>query len=311
MNVTIVNEKKTDAFLNLVQSKFRNSLQVNIVSPSELLVQLGDTVVLIPEHTSVDVYLIEKAPMLKLVQCGAGYDYVDLEAAAERGIFVANASGVNKVAVAEHTFALILSLAKKIVLLDRSMKEGGWQSKIDVALEIRGKTLGVVGLGNIGVEVAKIGLAFGMRVLAFKKHPVIYEGLDVKLVGLERLLGESDIISVNLTLNDLTYHIIREREFEMMKESVLLVNTSRGAVVDEEALYDALYTHRIAGAGLDVFSLEPLPQDSPFRKLENVILTPHSAASTREALESRYLFFAENALRILRGLRPINVVNQL
>jgi len=311
MKTTIVSTKITNDFQRLVKDRFRKPLQATVANPSELAGHMEDTVVLIPEHTPVDITLLDRAPMLKLVQCGAGYDYIDLKAAAERGVFVANAAGVNKVAVAEHTFALILALTKRILPLHQSMREGGWEQARGTALELSGKTLGVVGLGNIGAEVARRGAAFGMRVLAAKKRPVAPKRLKVRLVDLETLLSESDIISLNLALNDETHHLIGEREFGMMKRSAFLVNTSRGAVVDERALYEALRKRRIAGAGVDVYSEEPLPADSPIRKLDNVILTPHSAASIPEALESRYQFFAKNARRILRGLRPRNVVNGL
>jgi len=311
MKVTISSARITDAFSRLVQDTFRRPLRAIIVRPREVPNHMEDTVILIPEHTPVDASLLDMGPMLKLVQCGAGYDYVDLKAAAERGVFVANAAGVNKVAVAEHTFALILALAKRILPLHQSMREGGWEQARGTALELSGKTLGVVGLGNIGTEVAKRGAAFGMKVLAAKKRPVAPKRLKVKLVNLDALLSESDVISLNLALNDETHHLIGEREFGMMKKSAFLVNTSRGAIMDERALLEALQTRRIAGAGIDVFSEEPLPADDPIRKLDNVILTPHSAASTPEALEHRYQFFAKNARRIQRGLRPLSVVNGL
>jgi D-3-phosphoglycerate dehydrogenase len=311
MKTTIVSTKITNDFQRLVKDRFRKPLQATVANPSELAGHMEDTVVLIPEHTPVDITLLDRAPMLKLVQCGAGYDYIDLKAAAERGVFVANAAGVNKVAVAEHTFALILALAKRILPLHQSMREGGWKSTRGIALELSGKTLGVVGLGNIGAEVARRGVAFGMKVLAVKKRPAASRRLKTRLVDLNTLLSESDVISLNLALNDETYHMIGEREFRMMKRSAFLVNTSRGAVVDERALYEALQTRKIAGAGIDVFSEEPLSAESPIRKLDNVILTPHTAASTPESIEHRYQFFAKNARRVLRGLRPLNVVNDL
>ncbi len=309
MKVTITILNITTEFLKLVDGEFKKPLQAVTVLRSNILEEIEDTIVLIPEHTPVDASLLDKAPMLKLVQCGAGYDYVDVKAAKKKGIFVSNASGVNKYAVAEHAFALLLALAKKIVYLNQSMKKGEWKHTADIALELNGKTIGIVGLGNIGKEVAKRALAFGMKVVTVRRQRLIPEGLNIELVDLETLLKESDFISVNVPLNKETYHMIGKRELNLMKNSALLINTSRGAVIDEKALYQILISKGIAGAGLDVFSEEPLPRNEPMRKLDNVILTPHSAASTKEALKNRYRFFANNSLRVYNGVDPLNIVN--
>jgi len=254
---------------------------------------------------------LNKAPILKLIQCGAGYDYVDLDAAKKRGVFVSNAAGVNKYAVAEHTFALLLALAKKVVYLNQSMKDGGWKRAKDTSLELKGKTIGIIGLGNIGIEVAKRALAFEMKVQTVRRQQIIPDSLNIELVDLETLLKESDFISLNVALNKETHHMIGKRELDLMKNSAILINTSRGAVINEDALIQTLLDKGIAGAGIDVFSKEPLPPDAPIRSLDNVVLTPHSAASTREALKNRYHFFAMNALRVFNGEKPLNIVNRL
>ena len=310
MKVTITTLNITEEFLKLIDEEFKKPLQAITVLRSNILEEIKDTLVLIPEHTPVDASLLDKAPMLKLVQCGAGFDYVDLEAAKKRGVFVSNAAGVNKFAVAEHTFALLLALAKKIVYLNQSMKKGEWKHTTDIALELNGKIIGIIGLGNIGKEVAKRALAFGMKVLTVRRQSLIPEDLKIDFVDLETLLQESDFISVNVPLNKETYHMIGKREFNLMKNSALLINTSRGAVIDEEALYQTVLSKRIAGAGIDVFSKEPLPPNELIRRLDNVILTPHSASSTKEALKNRYRFFAENALRVYNGEDPLNIVNR-
>ena len=311
MKVTIATLNITEDFLQIVSEEFKKPLQAITVLRNNILEEIEDTSVLIPEHTPVDVSLLDRAPMLNLVQCGAGYDYVDLEAAEKRGVFVSNAAGVNKFAVAEHTFALLLVLAKKIVSLNQSMRNGEWKHARNIALELNGKTMGVIGLGNIGIEVAKKALAFGMRVQTIRRQQFIPEGLNIELVDLETLLRESDFISLNVALNKETHHMIGKRELNLMKKSALLINTSRGAVIDEDALYQTLIDNGIAGAGIDVFSEEPLPPDEPIRRLDNVILTPHSAASTQEALKNRYRFLAKNALLVFNGEEPLNIVNRL
>lgn len=308
--VVIVSRDSSEALLRLVAEKFPTTYNVAIVPPERLLGEVEDAVVLIPEHAPVNRPLLERAKRLRLAQCGAGYDYVDLEEASKRGIYVANAAGVNKRAVAEHVFALILAWAKRIIPLNSSMRRGEWVKRDHVALELGGKTLGIVGFGHIGLEVAKRALAFEMRVLVVRRRPVVPDGLDVELVDLDTLLRESDIVSINTALTEETRHMIRARELSLMKRDALLVNTSRGGIVDEEALMEALGSRRIAGACLDVYSEEPLPAESLLRRLENVILTPHSAASTKEARENRYELFAENTRRVIEGRSPLNVVNK-
>ncbi len=311
MKVTITSLYASEELRKIVSEEFKKPLHAIIVYRSKILEEIEDTVVLIPEHSPIDASLLDKAPMLKLIQCGAGYDYVDLDAAKKRGVFVSNAAGVNKFAVAEHTFALLLTLAKKIISLNQSMKNGGWKRADDIALELNGKTIGIVGFGNIGIEVAKRALAFGMKVQTVRRQQVISNGLDIEFVDLETLLKESDIISLNVALNKETYHMIGRREFDLMKKSAILINTSRGAVIDEDALYKTLLDKGIGGAGIDVFLEEPLPPEAPIRSLDNVVLTPHSAASTEEALKNRYRFFAMNALRVFNGMNPLNIVNRL
>ena len=311
MKVTIATLNISNEICKIVSEEFKNPLQAIIVLRSNILKEIEDTIVLIPEHTAIDTLLLDKAPLLKLIQCGAGYDYVDLDAAEKKGVIVSNAAGVNKFAVAEHTFALLLALAKKIVFLNQSMKNGEWKRAEDIAMELNGKTIGVIGLGNIGREVAKRALAFGMRVQTVRRKQVIPEDLNIELVDLETLLKESDFISLNIALNKETYHMIGKKELDLMKKSALIINTSRGAIIDEDALYQTLLNKGISGAGIDVFSEEPLPPDAPIRSLDNVILTPHSAARTEEALKNRYRFFAKNALRVYYGKEPLNIVNRL
>jgi D-3-phosphoglycerate dehydrogenase len=246
-----------------------------------------------------------------LVQTGAGYDNVNIEECTQRKIYVANAAGVNARAVAEHVFAFILCWYKNMALLDRAIKSGNHDFEYSGG-ELAGNIIGIVGLGNIGKEVARLAGAFDMKVLGYHRHP-IDTGLDFESTDFETLLRMSDIVSVNVRLTPQTKHLIGYRQLEIMKNDAFFVNTARGAVVDETALVEALRTGKIGGAGLDVFENEPLPENSPLRRLNNVILTPHMA-SEPDALyfhAKRFKFSAENIERVSRGEEPLNVLNKI
>jgi D-3-phosphoglycerate dehydrogenase len=244
-------------------------------------------------------------------QTGAGYDNVNIEECTKRKIYVANAAGVNARAVAEHVFAFILCWYKSMALLDRAMKSGNHDFEYSGG-ELAGKIIGIVGLGNIGKEVARLAAAFDMKVLGYHRHPIDTD-LDFESTDFESLLRMSDIVSVNVRLTPKTRHLIGYRQLEIMKSDAFLVNTARGAVVDETALVEALRNGKIGGAGLDVFENEPLPENSPLRRLNNVILTPHMA-SEPDALyfhAKRFKFSAENIARISRGEQPLKALNKI
>jgi D-3-phosphoglycerate dehydrogenase len=242
---------------------------------------------------------------------GVGVDNVDLEAATEMGIVVTYTPGANADSVAEHTFALLLGLVRKIALADRSIREGNWGSDEFMGFELSGKTLGIVGLGAIGSRVAKRALAFGMDVLAYDPY---VEGerassFGARRVDLETLLRSSDVVSLHASLTPETMHLLSARELGMMKRTAILVNAARGQLVDEEALAQALEGGRLLGASLDAFRYEPLPSDHPFLKARNVLLTPHIAAFTREALSRGDKILANDLVSVIRGKRPIYVAN--
>ena len=234
---------------------------------------------------------------------GTGTDNVDLAAAERHGVTVTNTPGVAAISIAEHCLALLLAVARRIPRADAGVRQGGWPRGEGV--QMHGKTLGVIGLGAIGRRFARLGEAIGMRVIAWTMHPD--PALGFELVPLDELYRQSDAISLHLRLSEETRGMIGAREFATMKPSAILINTARGAIVDEAALLEALVTGRIAGAGLDVYGVEPLPAGHPLTRLPNVVLSPHSAGVTPEALEAGLQMAVDNVFHFLDG-RPSHVV---
>ena len=234
---------------------------------------------------------------------GTGTDNVDLEAARRRGVTVTNTPAVAADSIAEHCLALLLAVARRIPRADREVRQGGWPRGGGV--QMRGKTLGVIGLGAIGRRFARLGAGIGMRVIAWTMHPD--PALGFEIAPLEQLYRESDVLSMHLRLSDETRGMIGARELGMMKASAILLNTARGAIVQEAALVEALAGGVIAGAGLDVYDVEPLPKGNPLASLENVVLTPHSAGVTPEALEAGLRMAVDNVFAFVEG-KPEHVV---
>jgi phosphoglycerate dehydrogenase-like enzyme len=293
----------------LILGQFPSDWRVTIVPASAAEPELTDAEVIIPEHVRIDAPLLDLAPKLKLVQTGAGFDNVVISECTKRGIYVANAAGVNTNAVAEHVLAFIFCWYKNMIFLDGMLKRGKYG--VDYAgSEVAGKTIGIIGMGNIGKAVASRALALEMKVLGYAIRPVEVGG-EVQMTDLATILRFSDVITLHCRLNDQTRHLIGRREFDYMKQSAFLINTSRGPVVDEEAMIEALQMNRIAGAGLDVFEEEPLPKDSPLHKKKNVILTPHTAGMPDglKFHQKRYAFFRENIFRVSQRQPPINALN--
>ena len=237
--------------------------------------------------------VIEKCPALKKI-CVAftGVDHIDLAYCAERGIEVKNCAGYSTVAVADLAFGLVLSLARNIPACDRACRDGKTKDGL-VGFELAGKKFGIVGLGAIGSRVADIAHAFGCEVFAYTRTPKNHP--NVTLVDRETLFRTCDIVSLHTPLNDSTRGLVGEKELSWMKPTAYLINTARGGVVDTPALVDALRNHRIAGAGIDVFDMEPpIPADYQLNKLPNVVVTPHVAFATKQAFEKRALIIADN-----------------
>jgi phosphoglycerate dehydrogenase-like enzyme len=241
--------------------------------------------------------VLKQCPKLRLISIwGTGTDNVDLTAAKACSIRVTNTPGVSAIAVAEHTLALILAVAKQIVHVDREVRQGGWPR--GMVTQLRGKTLGLIGTGAIGREVARLGRALGMNVIAWTFHP---DGNPAEWVSFDDVFRRSDVVSVHVRQSPETLGFIGHKQFELMKRDALFINTARGALVQEADLVAALRTRRIGGAGLDVFANEPLRAGSPFYELPNAVLTPHAAGITPETTEAGLALAIENVFSFLAG----------
>jgi len=258
------------------------------------------------------------APNLKLVQLlSAGYDHVDIEAARKAKVPVCNNGGANALAVAEHTIMLILAVLKRVVQFHNSVAAGKWRvgNPADVRVyEMGNKTLGIVGLGNIGKKVARRARAFETKVQYYdirRLSEADEDALGVRFVLFDELLRTSDIVSLHVPLDDSTRNLIDARALGLMKREAIIVNTCRGPVIDESALYDALKSNRIAGAGLDVMVEEPPKENHPIFSLPNVTLTPHSAGPTWENWTARFRNGFDNIQRVAAGRDPLWVIPEL
>jgi D-3-phosphoglycerate dehydrogenase len=262
--------------------------------------------------TRVTRRAVAAAAKLEVIgRAGAGVDTIDVDAATERGIIVMNTPGGNTTAVAEHTLALLLALARRVPVADAALKAGRWEKNRLQGIELMGKTLGVVGLGRIGGEVARRALGFRMQVLAFDPYLTreAAERLGVSCVELDELLARSDFITIHTPLTGDTRHLLGEAELARTKPGVRLINCARGGIIDEAALVRALESGHVGGAGLDVFEREPLPADHPLLRFEQVVLTPHLGAATDEAQSAVALAIADQVADVLvRGVVS-NAVN--
>ena len=243
---------------------------------------------IVRSETRVTAQLMAHAPNLRVVaRAGTGVDTIDVPAATRRGIAVMNTPGANTVSAGEHAMGLLLALVRRIPDAAAAMRRGEWDRKRFEGTELRGKTMGVVGLGRIGAHVAQLARAFGMQVIGHDPYLPSERAaeLHVRLLPIDDLLRQADVVTLHVALTDQTHHLIDATRLKLMKPTAVLINTARGELVDESALADAVKEKRIGGAAIDVFAVEPLPADSPLRALDRVILTPHLAASTAEAQE--------------------------
>ncbi len=258
--------------------------------------------------------IIERAAQLRVIgRAGVGVDNVDTGAATRRGIIVMNTPGGNTISTAEHTISMLLSLARKIPQAHASMAEGKWDKKSFMGSEICGKTLGVFGLGRIGQEVVRRMKSFDMTILGY--DPFLsserMRQLGVEAGGVDEICERADFLTFHTPLSPETKDLINAERLAKMKKTARLVNCARGGIINEDALLKALQEKRIAGAALDVFTAEPLPDDHPFRELDNIVLSPHIAASTVEAQENVAIQVAEQVLDVLRGGPVRNALNVL
>ncbi|HEY8745008.1 MAG TPA: D-2-hydroxyacid dehydrogenase family protein [Chloroflexota bacterium] len=266
-----------------------------------------DVVVAMRERTSFPRSVLERLPSLRLlVTTGMGNAAIDLPAARERSIVVSGTGGVAP-ATAELTWGLILALARHIAEEDSNVRANRWQQTVGV--DLAGRTLGVIGLGNLGKRVATVGLAFGMEVVAWSQNlsPDTATALGVRPVSKEELLRGADIVTIHLRLSDRTRGLLGDTDLRLLKPTALLVNTSRGPIVDEAALLAALHEGRLAGAGLDVYDVEPLPADHPLRRAPRTVLTPHLGYVTDGTYGVFYRDAVEDIVAFSRGV-PVRVL---
>jgi len=290
-------------------------------APAERLKNLADCRVLIPS-SAVTREVLDSCRILGMIQVwGIGVDGIDLKATGERGIYVCNTGETVAETVAQHSWAFILCLSKRVMQGHMSIVKGNhfslgkssrqvWRQP-RVGIELWGKTLGLIGLGAIGKRVARVGHAFNMKMLAYDPYVTkdVAQLYAAELVDLKTLLKESDVVSISVPLNEETRGLIGRMELALMKPSAFIVNTSRGPIIDEKALIESLKNNRIGGAGLDVFEKEPLPMESPLRTLDNVVLTPHFGGGSLDGGIHLAEAVASNISKFLKGEKPMWIKN--
>jgi D-3-phosphoglycerate dehydrogenase len=284
---------------------------VQVRSEEDLIRVCRDADGALNQYTLMTRRVLENCPKLKvIVRYGIGVDSIDLQAATDLGIIVGNVPDYCLDEVADHAMALLLTLARKTAFLNAEVKSGRWDFRLGPAnRRIRGKTLGLVGCGKIGLGMAHRGASFGMKVISYDPY-IQKAGEGIELVDFDTLLKTSDYISVHCPLTESTRHLLGVEAFSKMERKPIFVNTSRGPVVDEKALIDALQQGRVAAAGLDVLDREPVEPGNPLIGMENVILTPHMAWFSTESISVLKRSSAEAVSAVLTGTKPRSVVNR-
>ncbi|MGP9764319.1 hydroxyacid dehydrogenase [Halomonas sp. AOP13-D3-9] len=285
--------------------------------PASLSSVLGTADALIVRSAEVNRTMLDQARRLKLVGVhGVGVNAIDIAAATEHGVIVANTPGSNAQAVAEQAIALMFAVARRVPLADRTVREGDFFAfKYSVPMiELEGCTFGVVGFGNIGQRTARMAKGLGMRVVTYSPNApdsALAEMGVERARSLEALLSDADIVSIHVGLNERTHNLIGRQELALMKPTSLLINTGRGGTVDEIALAEVLAEERLAGAGLDVFAVEPMPYNHPLLSLDNVVVSPHNGGSTAASMSRTACAVARHVVAISRGKMPTQVLNPL
>jgi len=263
----------------------------------------------------IDAEVFDAAPNLKIVaQLAVGYDNIDVKEATKRGIYVTNTPGVLTETTADFAWALLMATARRVTEADNYVRSGkwkvGWHPSMLLGRDVYGATIGIVGAGRIGAAVARRAKGFNMKILFYDVVPrPELEQLGAESVDLETLLKESDFVSVHVPLLKATHHLMNEERLDLMKKTAYLINNSRGPVVDEKALYNALKKGRIAGAGIDVFEQEPTAADNPLLILDNVVVAPHVSSASHETRSKMAKMVSDNLVAFFEGRRPPNLVN--
>ena len=272
------------------------------LKPDELMKKIAEyDVLIVRSSTQVTKTLIDASNLKVVGRAGVGLDNIDVDAAEDKGITVVNAPESVTITVAEYAFGLMISVMRKISIADKSLKNGRWDRHKFMGTELHGKTIGIVGLGRIGREIARRARAFGMNILVNDPHITSEDAreFNAKVVELDELLENADVVTIHVPLIPKTKNLIDTRELKLMKESSILINTSRGGIINENSLYLALKNEEIGGAALDVFENEPLI-NSPLSELDNVVLTPHLGASTNEAQKKAGIVVVEKIKKIFK-----------
>lgn len=282
----------------------------DVLPPERIVSAIGDSDAVIVNKAKITDEIMAACPDLKFVGLFAtGYNNIDVAAAKRRGICVCNVPGYSTDSVTQHTFALILHFASRADDYARSVANGDWENSETFSYlafptgELKGKTLGIFGFGTIGKSVATVALAFGMRVIAYVRHPVDFPG--VEFVSRDALFANADYLTLHCPLTDETKHLICRETLAKMKPTAVIINTARGGVIEEDALCEALNEGRIAGAGIDVLDVEPMRKNHPYLRAKNCYITPHVAWACAEARERLVRLVAEN----LKGFRDGNIIN--
>jgi len=264
----------------------------------------------------IDSKILEYGKNLKVVSNYAvGFNNIDVGAATKRGIYVTNTPGILTETTADCTWALLLAISRRIAEADRHVRSGkwvhAWGPHMFIGSDVHGKTLGIIGLGRIGSTVAKRAKGFYMDLIYYdvNRREDLEDKLGIVFKNLDDVLSESDFVTIHIPLTKQTHHLIGQRELSMMKKTAYLINTSRGPVIDEKALYEALKERVIAGAAMDVFEEEPIDPKSPLLELDNIVVTPHIASASVETRTKMAVVAAENLVSVLQGKEPPNLVN--
>jgi len=296
--------------IKILENEFDVDIKENLTEDEIISIIENYDAMIVRSATKVTAKIIEAGKNLKVIgRAGTGVDNIDIDAATNHNIAVINAPRGNVIAVAELVFGMMITLARNLIKGNNSLKNKQWIKKELKGIELAGKTLGIIGLGRIGREVAKRATAFDMKVIAY--DPFVKEFPNVEIVEFDELLKRSDFITIHVPLTKETENMISFDEFEKMKSTAILINCARGGVVDEEALYDALINGKISGAGLDVFVNEPpfSGESAKLLELENVMLTPHIGAATKEAQKKCGIEIAQQVRKFLKTGTAENIIN--